>query len=481
MGSLRARLLAVTAAVLAAVLTALALFSARITRIEFNRFEDVLVTEHGEPMATIRRTLEAAYGAGLGWTAAQSAVDHAAAASGKEIFVVDSRGAPVARSAGLAQTDIVAESPGRFRIEWHGGPAKRLLIRAPGVPIADASGKTVGHFYVLPRDSSDPEARQDFAGAANRWLAFAVAGAGLLSLVLIAALSRRLLGPIESLTDAARRMETGDRTVRVPVDSVDELGRLARSFNSMADAIARQETLRRNLVHDVAHELRTPLTGIRAQLEALQDGLANPDGKTIDSLYEDARLLERLVDDLQELALAEAGQLALAPEFLPLADAAERAAAALQDRARGQRVAIGVSVPRDLAVRADRGRIGQVFSNLLVNALTHTPAGGRIEISARSVDGAIETEVADTGSGIEARHLPHVFDRFYRTDPSRTRATGGTGLGLAIVRQIVEAHGGTVRASSEPGRGTEIVFTLPAADLAVPGAPVAAPQPSPPS
>ena len=467
MRSLRTRLLAVTAAVLAAVLTALALFSARITRLEFNRFEEVLVTQHGDSGSPIRRTLEKAYGADRNAAAAQAAVDRAAAQWGQEIFVVDARGIPIARSAGLSHADIVPANPDGFRIEWHGDSAKKLLIRSSGMTIADASGHVIGRFYVLPRDPSDP-LRRDFADAANRWLAGGVAAAGLLSVLLIAALSRRLLGPIESLTDAARRMEVGDRSVRVPVDSSDELGRLARSFNAMADAISRQEALRRNLVSDVAHELRTPLTNVRAQLEAIQDGLTVADARAIDSLYEEARLLERLVDDLQDLALADAGRLSLDLCSFPFAEAAERAAAAWKDRASAQNVAIAVQVPADIAVHAARGRVLQILSHLLVNALAHTPPGGRIEIVARARDGDVETQVSDTGSGIDARHLPHVFDRFYRTDPSRTRSTGGSGLGLAIVRHLVEAQGGTVRASSEPGHGTVIVFTLRAANEVLP-------------
>src|SRR5262249_17022684 len=152
-----------------------------------------------------------------------------------------------------------------------------------------------------------------------------------------------------------------------------ELGELARSFNAMADAIERQETLRRNLVGDVAHELRTPLTNLRAELEALQDGLTKPDRLAIDSLHEDARILERLVDDLQHLPLAQAGQLALHVEPLDLADAARRAASAVEKRARAAGVDVAVGVPAGLAVLADRDRMGQVLANLLGNAITHTP------------------------------------------------------------------------------------------------------------
>jgi len=459
-------LIVATAAVLAVVLTALALFSARVTRIELHRLENVLVNERHLALSAepVRGALEEAYRAAGSWSGAQDAVVRAAAAAGHEILVLDAGGKAVARSPGLRRVVVTRVAGDTFRLDLPGPGAARVLIRAPGTPLHDAAGREIGRFYLIPAPHTALEPARDFAGSANRWLAGAAVAAGLAALFLIAALSRRLLGPIESLTDAARRMEEGNRLVRVPIASRDELGELARSFNSMADAISRQETLRRNLVSDVAHELRTPLTNMRGQLEALQDGLAAPDRRTIDSLHEDARLLERLVDDLQDLALAEAGKLALQIGPLSLRDAACRAAAAVEARARETGVEIAVAVGGDAIVLADRGRVGQILSNLLGNALTHTPSGGRIEVSALRRGGAIETSVADTGRGIAAEHLPHVFDRFYRTDASRTRATGGTGLGLAIVRQLVQAQGGGVTATSAEGRGTVVSFTLPVAD-----------------
>lgn len=466
MRSLRARLLAATAAVLAGVLTALALFSARITKLELHRLEDVLVNERHQALSVepARRILEEGYRAAGSWGNASDAIARAAAASEREILIAAPDGSLVARSPGLAGASVARVAGNGLRIERTGPPATRILIHSPGTPVLDAAGQVAGRFYLLPGASAirETESRHGVAGSAYRWLAGAAVVAGIGALILIGALSRRLLGPIESLTDATRRMEEGDRSVRVPVASRDELGELARTFNSMADAISRQETLRRNLVGDVAHELRTPLTSIRAQLEALQDGLAAPDARMIDSLHEDAGLLERLVDDLQDLALAEAGQLALHTGPVSVADAARRGAAALESRARAAGVGIGVDVPEDAVVVADRGRMGQILSNLLDNAITHTPSGGRIVITATREDSSIRTAVADTGTGIEPQHLPHVFDRFYRTDPSRARATGGTGLGLAIVRQLVRAQGGDVTASSSPGRGTVISFTLPA-------------------
>ena len=465
MRTLRARLLAATAAVLAAVLTALILFSSRITRIEFHRLENVLVNERHQQLRVepARRAVEEAFrAAGGSWERTQEAVERAAKGSGGELLVFDPDGKAAARSAGLAGATISRPAADTLRIDWSGPAGTRVLMQVPGAPIHDAEGRIAGLLYLLPAPHAAVSPNRDFAAAANRWLAGAAVVAGLGALFLIAALSRRLLGPIESLTDAARKMEEGQRAVRVPVASRDELGELARSFNSMADAIARQEELRRNLVSDVAHELRTPLTNIRGQLEALQDGLSAPDRRTIDSLHEDARLLERLVDDLQDLALAEAGQLALHPAPLSMREAALRSAAALQPRAKAEGIEISVEVAADCVVVADRDRVGQVLSNLIGNAITHTPEGGSIAISAQRRNGVVRTSVADTGTGIPAEHLQHVFDRFYRTDPSRARSSGGTGLGLAIVRQLIRAQNGEVAATSEPGQGTVISFTLPA-------------------
>jgi two-component system sensor histidine kinase BaeS len=281
------------------------------------------------------------------------------------------------------------------------------------------------------------------------------------AVVLALAVSRRILAPVEAVTEAARRMAAGDREHRVAVTGRDEVGELAAAFNAMADAVGRSEAARRGLVADVAHELRTPLTNLRCHLEAVQDGLQSPDAATLASLHEETVLLARLVDDLQELSLAEAGQLALHPVELDVAAVVEAAVEAMRPAAEAKGVALRADVPPCRA-HADETRTAQVLRNLLSNAITHTAAGGSVTVSAAASTDVVAVEVADTGDGIPAEHLPHVFDRFHRVDPSRARATGGAGLGLAIVRQLVEAQGGTVSVRSEPGRGAAFRFTLPA-------------------
>jgi two-component system sensor histidine kinase BaeS len=230
----------------------------------------------------------------------------------------------------------------------------------------------------------------------------------------------------------------------------------------MAESLSNTERQRRQLTSDVAHELRTPLTNLRAQIEAIEDGLARPDAAVLRSLHEEVILLARLADDLQELTLTESRALRLDREALPVAPALESAATALRARANERGVALSVEPAPGLVVDADPGRLAQVLRNLLENAVGHTPSGGVVTMSAHAEGARVAIEVSDTGDGIEPEHLPNVFERFYRADPSRSRASGGAGLGLAIVRSLVEAHGGEVRIASEIGRGTRVTLYFPA-------------------
>lgn len=304
-----------------------------------------------------------------------------------------------------------------------------------------------------------------FISGVNRSLGMALLVAGLAAFGLTMLVSRRILGPVEALTAAARRMEQGDLSQRVEVRARDEIAQLAGAFNAMAAGLERLEHLRRHMVTDVAHELRTPLTNIRGYLEALRDGVAEPEPAMIESLHEEALLLNRLIDDLQDLALAEAGQLRLRRRPTNLGAVAAQVLAAARPRLEAKGVACQIDLPDDLpVVDADPERLGQVLRNLLDNALTHTPEGGQITLSAERVSApepALLVGVSDTGCGIPSADLPNIFERFYRADPSRARATGGAGLGLTIVRRLVEAHGGRAWAESSPGAGATLRFTLP--------------------
>ena len=304
-----------------------------------------------------------------------------------------------------------------------------------------------------------------FIESINRSLLLTTLFVGLIVLVLTITVSRAILKPVHALTQAAKRLEQGDLSQRVNVKRKDEIGDLAHAFNVMAEGLEHSEQLQRTLISDVAHELRTPLTNIRGYLEALQDQVIKPEPEVILSIHEETMLLSRLVTDLQDLSLAEAGQLHLQRVPVALEDILTTSINSLRLQAREKDIALCIEVPtRDLPlVEADPQRVGQILRNLLSNAIKHTPSQGEIYVSTQVVRQEIEVQVQDTGEGIAAEHLPSLFKRFYRADPSRSRATGGTGLGLAIVEKLVHAHGGRVRVWSQLGQGTCFTFTLPIA------------------
>ena len=216
------------------------------------------------------------------------------------------------------------------------------------------------------------------------------------------------------------------------------------------------------MVADIAHELRTPLSNLRGYLEAINDGVVKPDNTTIQSLSEEALTLSRLIDDLQELSLADAGELKLVFQAEDITGLIRQTVTALQTKASAKDLTIDVDLHEELpAVNIDLLRIRQVLHNLLDNAIAHTEPKGRITVKARQCDNLIEVSVTDTGEGIPPEDLAMVFERFYRVDKSRTRATGGSGLGLTIAKRIVEAHGGTITVKSEPGKGSTFCFNLP--------------------
>ena len=308
---------------------------------------------------------------------------------------------------------------------------------------------------------SDPIATS-FVSGVNQSIVLAVIVAGFATLLLTWMLSRRILHPVEALTAAARQMETGDLSQRVRVNARDEIGTLAHAFNQMADGLERLEQLRHNMVTDVAHELRSPLTNIRGYLEAMRDGVTEPHPRLIDSLYDEAMLLNRLIDDLQDLALAEAGQLPLVRQTVQPHTLIEQAAQSVQPAAQRVGLTITCDLPPSLpCINADTERIGQVLRNLLHNAIAYTLPEGHITITARTNNGMVEIGIQDSGVGIAPKHAPFIFERFYRVDPSRTRATGGAGLGLAIVKQLITAHGGMIWVDSIVGVGSTFTLTLP--------------------
>lgn len=311
-------------------------------------------------------------------------------------------------------------------------------------------------------DAYENDRKQTIA-AINRQVTIAAVAVGGIALLVAFWLSRRIVRPVEDITQAARLLEAGDLTRRVDISSSDEIGVLGSAFNAMAESIERNETLRKQMTSDVAHELRTPLNNISGYLDAISDGVVQPTPEVVGSLQEEAELLVRLVNDLEQLSLADAGHQVLQHDVVLLGEVVERSVSLVLPRAKNGGVTVEASISRAACVEGDSGRLGQVCRNLLENAVRHTPAGGLVHVSLTVEGQSVILEVADTGPGIAAEHLPFVFERFYRADASRNRATGGAGLGLAIVRQLVEAHGGSVTANNLPASGAIFRVILPLA------------------
>ncbi|CAG0951004.1 two-component system, OmpR family, sensor histidine kinase BaeS [Anaerolineae bacterium] len=293
-------------------------------------------------------------------------------------------------------------------------------------------------------------------------LGVAALAAGSIGILLGLVISRTVAAPLANLARAARAFAARDWSRRVEVRGADEIAEVAREFNTMADDLQRAETLRRNLMADIAHELRTPLTVIQGNLSAMLDEVYPLDRAEIATLYDETRLLSRLVEDLRELSLAESGQLPLNVQAVDAGEIVRAAVANFSVAADSQDVRVNAEIADKLPhARADADRFAQVLRNLLSNALRHTPAGGVINVQSSVFNNQVKVSVRDTGEGIAAEDLPRVFDRFYRGDKSRARTSGGSGLGLAIAKTWVEAMGGAIGVESELGKGSCFWFSVP--------------------
>jgi two-component system, OmpR family, sensor histidine kinase BaeS len=389
----------------------------------------------------LTRAIAAAAGAAwdrnASWTGADltSAVDLAAQV-GADVELRDRAGRAVAASTGF-------------------GTRTAHPFSAPVI----VSGQQVGLAEVRFTGAGFSGADHALQTALLRAIAGAAGLAALLALLTGLAAARRITRPVGTLIAVTRAMGHGDRSARVgQIHAPGELRELATAFDQMADTLARQDRLRRDLVADVAHELRTPIAVLQAGHEALLDGVAEPTPDQLASLRDEVLRLARMVGDLQTLAAAEAAALHLTVTRCDLAEIAAAAADSLASRFE----AAGVALERQLtpvAVLGDAGRLHQVITNLLTNSLKFTPAGGRVMVHAGPADGNARLQVTDTGIGIAADELPKIFDRFWRG--SQAGHVAGSGIGLAVVAELTHAHGGEVTAASEPGRGTRITLTMP--------------------
>lgn len=296
----------------------------------------------------------------------------------------------------------------------------------------------------------------------QRSLLVAGIASGFAGLLIVMLLTRQALAPVRSLTAAAGHLGAGDLSQRVPNGGTDDIGKLAQTFNTMASDLELAVDQRRQLTADVAHELRTPLTNIQGYLEAIKDGVVDADEETIDTLHSQTIHLANLIEDLRILAIADAGALALNRSHGSPTPVIQDSVAHFSQRARERDITLKFSADGDeVMIDFDETRVRQIVSNLVENALTHTPNDGDIEVRLSRKAGGITMSVSDSGIGISEADLPRVFDQFYRADQSRARATGGAGLGLTIVKRLVEAHGGTISVTSEPGEGTTFNVFLP--------------------
>ncbi|MFC1904620.1 sensor histidine kinase [Chloroflexota bacterium] len=444
--SLHFRLLAAFALVIIVTIGSGFFFTYHNTRSEIGRF--------GERMEQMRATrveveLSRYYHHQGDWKDIQPFVTQWGNLYGRRIILTDTDGV------------VIADS----KAELLGEP---YAADVPGEPMSPMMGSgTIGVLYIYPGTSTEVDAASLHIvyRTIGRFFLWGGLLAVAIALLLTFALSRRILAPVKALTYAARRLGKGDFSQRVHTRDKGEVGELANSFNSMADDLEHTEQLRRNMVADVAHELRTPLSNLSGYLEAIRDGVIKPDADTIRSLDEEATLLSQLVDDLQELSLAEAGELKLERQTEDIIKLIKQNVAAVQAQATAKGLSISADLPEKLpAVDIDPRRISQVMRSLLDNAIVHTERGNSITMTATPQDTWVQVSVSDTGEGISAEDLPNIFERFYRVDKARSRATGGSGLGLTIAKRLVEAHGGKIEVQSELGKGSRFSFTIPIAE-----------------
>lgn len=330
-----------------------------------------------------------------------------------------------------------------------------------GIPITE-DDQVIGILIPVSVPFEGNPREVEFIDRINRTLLYGALIGAVFALLLGVFLSRTLTRPIRELTQATRAVSEGDLSQQVPVRSDDELGELAQAFNKMSTELSRSIKTRKQMTADIAHELRTPLSLILGHAEAVHDGVLPATRENFEIIREEATRLEHLVNDLRILSLADAGELAINLQPIEPQRLLQEVAALYQYQAQRMNITLDLDSAAPLpTIEVDPGRITQVLTNILDNALRHTPMGGRIILAAKQIQDQIEISIQDSGPGITAQDVNRIFDRFYRTDPSRQREDGGSGLGLAIARSIVQAHGGQIRAESEPSKGLKIVIVLP--------------------
>ena len=423
-------------------------------------FSDFISESRASYVERTEQTLKDFYTENGSWSGAQGMLESMPTFVNDRLILADSSGTIIGdtnaewlgetvQSVGLSKPTSIVVS---------GQEAGKLYLLSSGMFIVQFIPSS-GTLPALPPPSS-PEQR--FLSHVNTSLLIAGVVGAAVAILLGLFLTRQFTKPIRALKKGAARIASGDLAYRAEVKSRDEFGELARSFNSMAASLNSSEQSRRRLFADIAHELRTPLSVIEGTVDAMLDGVYEPNPDNLASIKEETGVLTRLVAELRDLTLAESGKLRVAVEPTNLAEMVQRRVSQAEVIARGKSIALKTEIAENLPrVEVDGRRIEQVVANLLDNALNHTPSGGTVTIAVLHDKDDILVSVSDTGEGIPAEHLSYVFERFYKVDNARSRKTGGAGLGLAIAKQMVELHGGRIWVESEVGKGSKFSFTLP--------------------
>jgi two-component system, OmpR family, sensor histidine kinase BaeS len=331
-----------------------------------------------------------------------------------------------------------------------------------GVSITTEDGKVAGVLVPMPMPFQGQPREVEFIQRINLYLLYGALVGMVLALLLGIVLSRTLTRPIRELTRATHAVSEGDLSQQVPVRSRDELGELARAFNKMSAELSRSINARKQMTADIAHELRTPLSLILGHAEAVHDGVLPPSTENFEIIREEATRLEHLINDLRMLSLADAGELSMQMETVEPQRLVQEVSSLYQYQAQKKNISVDLEITPDLPlIEVDPGRMTQVLTNILDNAMRHTPDGGHIVFAAREVENMVELSIQDSGPGLDIGDVGRIFERLYRVDASRYREDGGSGLGLAIAKSIVQAHGGQISAEAEPGSGLKIRIRLP--------------------
>ncbi len=456
MRSLRFRLLISITLVAAIALVAVGLFSTQNTQLEFQRLQRPAAAVPAAALSAVQRSYEQFHS----WLHVESVLRQERV----QLLLFTMQGRFIAASnAAVREATLANTAEPTLRVSVaRPGPLSQeeqiVLRNRPGAVVRNRAGAAIAVLYAVPLAAVRD---QNPVATLTRRLWLAILCALLAAVGAAWLLAGQILSPVAALSEATAAMQSGDLSRRVTVAGPEEIAQLARRFNDLSAHLERSETLRKRMISDIAHELRSPLTNIRGIVEALEDGHLTVSASALRSLGEEAAFLSHLVNDLQDLSLADAGQLKIELREVSIDECVRGVANALSPVAHEKDVVISICSVGSVYARADATRVRQVISNLLTNAIRLAPQHSQISVSVEAGEDVVRIEIRDEGPGIKEPELDAIFERFYRADESRSRADGGAGLGLAIVKQLIEAHGGSVRAVNNAERGATFSFTLP--------------------